>query len=475
MTDKCRNELISSLAEVLAGVEVESASVLRALEIICSAAEFDCAGVYGMDSTGQLCLMERYPPTSETMNGKFPSTQLVPDDSALEPQTVYCMSRELADSPAELSVLDLFAAQSLALAPMWDENQCAYGFVVLLDRSGEHAEMVDSESLAAPLSMLVHYVGARMYKTKLEQAQTALESVLDNTGIDIYVNDFYNHDILYVNRSMAAPYGGKQQFMGQKCWSVLFPGQQGPCEFCPQNKLIDEQGMPTKVYTWDYQRGFDGSWFRVFSAAFRWGDGRLAHVVSSADITDNKRNEAMIENLANYDQLTKLPNRRMLLKECERRIETATEIEQGYLLFFDIDGFKSINDQYGHDAGDEFLIQLGEFFSGIPLLKNAIYRNGGDEFVAIIGGEGVTKDNIRSLASFIHRRFESPWVLKKGDARCNASIGVACYPEDGNAPETLLQKADMAMYKAKKSGGGRICFGYELEETPKAVREETCN
>ena len=107
-------------------------------------------------------------------------------------------------------------------------------------------------------------------------------------------------------------------------------------------------------------------------------DGRLAHVVSSADITDNKRNEALVEYLANYDSLTNLPNRRMLVKECERRIDKTQEGGEGYLLFFDIDGFKKINDTFGHEAGDEFLVQLGQFFSGIPLLHDAIYRNGGD-------------------------------------------------------------------------------------------------
>ena len=226
-------------------------------------------------------------------------------------------------------------------------------------------------------------------------------------------------------------------------------------------KLIDENGEPTKIYSWDYQRPFDGSWFRVFSAAFRWVDGRLAHVVSSADITDNKRNEALVEYLANYDSLTNLPNRRMLVKECERRIDKTQEGGEGYLLFFDIDGFKKINDTFGHEAGDEFLVQLGQFFSGIPLLHDAIYRNGGDEFIAIIDGDK-TEANIRNLASFIHRRFAQPWRLKRGEVFCNVSIGVARYPEDGRTAEELLLKADQAMYKVKKAGGKGVLFGYEL-------------
>ena len=72
---------------------------------------------------------------------------------------------------------------------------------------------------------------------------------------------------------MAIPYGGKEVFEGRKCWEVLFPGQIGPCDFCPQKHIIDGNEKPSSVYTWDYQRAFDGSWFRVFSSAFYWTDG----------------------------------------------------------------------------------------------------------------------------------------------------------------------------------------------------------
>ncbi len=96
-----------------------------------------------------------------------------------------------------------------------------------------------------------------------------------------------------------------------------------PCDFCPQPKLVDQHGEPSKIYSWDYQRPFDGAWFRVLSGTFRWLDGRLAHVVSSVDITENKNNEALIARLANYDPLTNLPNRRKLMADCEHLIQEA--------------------------------------------------------------------------------------------------------------------------------------------------------
>lgn len=460
------DELILNLARLLIGKRVDSGTVEQSLRLVCTAFCFGHGAVYEVDNFGLLTLTERCDLVKEPACVNLSDVRVTPEQhNWLTRQDVLYLERGGTNNPFDEEVLDKYAASALAVAPVSDENQRIYGLLVFYSKSPACPPSDAGRSLVVPLTMLIRYVSLRMYQSKLALAHASLESILDNTGIDIYVNDFDSHEMLYINKSMAAPYGGQERFRNKKCWQVLYPGQTGPCEFCPQQKLIDENGEPTRVYTWDYQRPFDGSWFRVFSAAFRWTDGRLAHVVSSADITDNKRKEAVIEYMANYDSLTGLPNRRMLVLECERRIGRATETEQGYLLFFDIDGFKAINDNFGHEAGDEFLIQLGKFFSGIPLLKDQIYRNGGDEFVAILGGENITKTDIQNLAHFILVRFQKPWKLKNGQVFCNTSIGVACYPEDGRTAEELLRKADMAMYKAKKAGGGGLCFGYQLQSS----------
>ena len=422
--------LVLSLAELLGGKQVDTGVIDRALAELCSAFDFDGGLIYELDQYNHLHLKERCLRKELPLRGSFPIDAVdAAYRSYLAQETFVWLEGGQKNSAAENALLELFAAQSLVVASVVDETLQIYGLLVFVQQSARPVPPAGTQQLLKTvLSMFGRYIGVRVYQNKLTFAKNSLESILDNTGIDIYVNDFHTHDILYANRSMAAPY---------------------------------ENGEPTKIYSWDYQRPFDGSWFRVFSAAFRWVDGRLAHVVSSADITDNKRNEALVEYLANYDSLTNLPNRRMLVKECERRIDKTQEGGEGYLLFFDIDGFKKINDTFGHEAGDEFLVQLGQFFSGIPLLHDAIYRNGGDEFIAIIDGDK-TEANIRNLASFIHRRFAQPWRLKRGEVFCNVSIGVARYPEDGRTAEELLLKADQAMYKVKKAGGKGVLFGYEL-------------
>lgn len=463
---RMKDQLYLSLTKTLTGSQVETSALVKALELICNSTALQCGLVYEVNPSGDFNLSGYYASSPSAHPACIDAETFTPQERLLMIQQNLCRITKAPDNTAlQQKLLQLFCTKALIMTPVSDEEHHLYGMVVLIGSDGDaDIANLNMDDLSVALLLLVRYIAIRMYQSKLNQAQLTMGSILDNTGIDIYVNDFENHDILYVNKSMAAPYGGQAQFWGHKCWQVLFPGQSGPCEFCPQNKLIDDNGLPTKVYTWDYQRAFDGSWFRVFSGAFRWVDGRLAHVVSSADITDNKRNEALVENLANYDQLTKLPNRRMLVNECDRRINNSSEGEQGYVLFFDIDGFKAINDTYGHDAGDEFLVQLGEFFSGIPLLKDSIYRNGGDEFVALIDGNGIYHDTIKSLAYFIQSRFRKPWVLKKGEVLCSTSVGVACYPEDGTTSELLLQKADMAMYRAKRAGGGSVCFSSQMSD-----------
>lgn len=447
------------MAENLAGKQVDTKAIIASLELICKVYSFDCGLVYEIDKVNHLNLAERFLLCDIPQNEGFSIEQIAPQyRRQLAKEQLTYIVKSNCNIPGESELLDIFSAEILLVGAMIDENSRIFGLLVFSNVSLQTPfSQSDLGTLSTLFAILQKYIETRLYQNKLAFAQTSLESILDNAGIDIYVNDFYNHDILYVNKTMAYPYGGETQFYGNKCWKVLFPGQNGPCEFCPQDKLIDEDENPIKTYSWDYQRPFDGSWFRVFSTAFRWVDGRLAHLVSSADISENKRNEEIIQYMAYYDSLTKLPNRRKLLEECGSLLNQAKEDSKVFVLFFDIDGFKSVNDSLGHDAGDELLVQLSEYFSGIPMLANNIYRNGGDEFVALVSGK-VIKSSIRSLSAFIHGRFNKPWHLKTGSVMCNISLGAASYPENGMTAEELLYQADQAMYQVKKIGGGGLCF-----------------
>ena len=208
----------------------------------------------------------------------------------------------------DVDIVDFYKVDSLLIRQIQDSEGKIIGFIGFGDR--EHAISFTDEELQMIhliLGSLSKEIAVREYKEREVRASKTLSSIMNNMGVDIYVNSFDSHDMLYVNESMAAPYGGIEHFEGKKCWQALYKDKTGECEFCPKKHLIDENGLPTKVYSWDYQRPFDKCWFRVFSAAFAWIDGQIAHVITSVDINHQKTIEEELrvakEKAENLDRL----------------------------------------------------------------------------------------------------------------------------------------------------------------------------
>ncbi len=203
--------------------------------------------------------------------------------------------KNTTNTEEELEILDFFGVESLWINSIRDKDGKIIGFIGFADNEKfEPCKEDELQTIAHISGLLAREVVVREYHERGIRASKTLESIMNNMGVDIYVNSFDNHDMLYANASMAAPYGGIKHFKGKKCWQALYTDKTGECDFCPKYHLIDENDNPTKVYSWDYQRPFDGAWFRVFSAAFDWIDGQLAHVVTSVDITNQKNIEAQL-------------------------------------------------------------------------------------------------------------------------------------------------------------------------------------
>jgi diguanylate cyclase (GGDEF)-like protein len=215
--------------------------------------------------------------------------------------------------------------------------------------------------------------------------------------------------------------------------------------------LLDEDGNPGVAYTWDLHRPSDGAWFRMVSTAIRWIDGRLAHVVSSINITENKYNEMMVRRLAEFDALTSLANRGKLVEDIDAVLRQDTQEDcRGYLVFMDLDDFKAANDSYGHLAGDALLRQIGHFLQSESAVLGSSYRYGGDEFVILaLGRSGKDLDRIRDL---LLDRFSRVWQIGDNHIYCGVSAGAVKIPREGKTAEELIHIADMTMYEVKKSG-----------------------
>ncbi len=354
---------------------------------------------------------------------------------------------------------DIFNLNTFIFIPILNQHYELAGFVGIGDRrkAARHAK-ADLDKSCALISLLANEVKLEMFQKGIANTEAALSNVLDHTGIDIYVNDYYTHDILYVNKSMAKPYGGVENMIGKKCWGTIFTDKTEPCTFCPQPKLLDENGVPNKTYTWDYERPFDKSWFRVLSSSFTWSDGRLAHLVASVDITENKRNQFLIEKLAQYDHLTGLANRRSLHDDVQLFISDKTKFgEKWYVLFCDLDGFKNINDTLSHEAGDVLLINIANDLKKIITNDIKAYRQGGDEFVVLVKDTG-DKEFLISLIDKLFILFSTKHNYKGTKMGCSCSIGVAHYPTEASTAKEIFHLADTAMYCVKKESRGTVRF-----------------
>lgn len=188
-------------------------------------------------------------------------------------------------------------------------------------------------------------------------------------------------------------------------------------------------------------------------------DGQVKHYVASiADITPLRRAEEEINHLAYHDSLTGLPNRMLFKDRLERTIELA-EREQKHcaVMFIDLDAFKSVNDKYGHSAGDQLLQHAAARFQGALRSSDTVARLGGDEFV-VMAGKIDRAETAGRLADKLLEVMSVPIELDHGKFYISASIGISVFPNDGKDSESLMKAADSAMYQAKKDGKNRACF-----------------
>lgn len=183
-----------------------------------------------------------------------------------------------------------------------------------------------------------------------------------------------------------------------------------------------------------------------------------ATVCISRDITEQALNEERIWHSAHHDDLTGLPNRRLFLDRLKQEIRHANRNGRPLsLLFMDLDGFKDVNDSLGHEAGDRLLSEVAERLTGCVREDDTVARMGGDEFTVILAGANQRED-VERVAQTIIDSLAKPFDIAQQRVQISVSIGITFYPIDASSPFTLLDAADQAMYKAKKSGSNRLCF-----------------
>jgi diguanylate cyclase (GGDEF)-like protein/PAS domain S-box-containing protein len=187
----------------------------------------------------------------------------------------------------------------------------------------------------------------------------------------------------------------------------------------------------------------------------QWLPGLGVRIGVAREVTELRRIELELEHRASHDPLTGLPNRHRLQHELQRAIANAADGDGGLaLLYVDLDGFKAVNDRGGHEAGDRILQEVAERLQQGLRRGDLVARVGGDEFVVLLPGcndEGAARAIVRELRA----RLQAPCVSAGEPVHVDASIGIACFPADGDDPESLLAHADRAMYAARRQAPRR--------------------
>ncbi len=175
------------------------------------------------------------------------------------------------------------------------------------------------------------------------------------------------------------------------------------------------------------------------------------------DITERKLLEEHLRRLAHVDGLTGLANRTRLAECLKETIRSPGDRESTALLFIDVDGFKAVNDTYGHDAGDRLLKQIAQRIAACVRQDDFVARSGGDEFVVVVSPAG-TRDDIARLAERIVDACAAPYAAESRELFTSVSIGVSVAPRDACTGEALLRNADSALYAAKLAGRNTFRF-----------------
>ena len=304
------NAFLLHFLERLNGRESIENKITESLTDICEYYGFKRGFIYQTDGFRYFYLKETVGNSDNILRQRFEISEMTNQHAARinGKNKPFYACRNQNTSWNDVDIVDFYKVDSLLIRQIQDSEGKIIGFIGFGDR--EHAISFTDEELQVIhliLGSLSKEIEVREYKEREVRASKTLSSIMNNMGVDIYVNSFDSHDMLYANESMAAPYGGIEHFEGKKCWQALYKDKTGECEFCPKKHLIDENGQPTKVYSWDYQRPFDKCWSRVFSAAFAWIDGQIAHVITSVDINHQKTIEEELrvakEKAENLDRL----------------------------------------------------------------------------------------------------------------------------------------------------------------------------
>jgi diguanylate cyclase (GGDEF)-like protein/PAS domain S-box-containing protein len=296
------------------------------------------------------------------------------------------------------------------------------------------------------------------YEAALKSITQEQEIMLNNDMVGIM--KLVNRKIIWHNKWVTKNFGYSDAELDGQSVRILYPDSESFADIGGRAYATLDAGNTFRFQS-QLQRK-DGSVLWLDISGSLLGDNMRESLWILVDITQSKSNEQTLEAVAQHDELTRLPNRRLLQEGLLSAIATARRTGgQIAICYLDLDGFKTVNDQYGHTAGDQVLRVCAERMTDCVRANDLVTRVGGDEFVLLLCEYGADLDYATVLERILSE-VKRPIALDEGNSVVvKASIGVSFYPQQGDQVDTLVTLADAAMYEAKTRGKDRYVLSQD--------------
>jgi diguanylate cyclase (GGDEF)-like protein/PAS domain S-box-containing protein len=311
-------------------------------------------------------------------------------------------------------------------------------------------------------SQIGEFVERKRAEVALQESEKRMRSVLDNVSDGLVTVD-QNGIIESANPAVAKLFGYvDRELVGEQASILIATTHRAAFDNYLQRRLSMERSAGGAHETMGKRK--NGSLFPLeFVVSSMQVGARHLFIGTLRDISERKAHTDALEYQALHDALTGLPNRSLFGDRLRQALLAARRNQKMFgVLLLDLDRFKDINDALGHDRGDSLLQEVTARLRGVLRATDTIARLGGDEF-AVLTPDARHPEDVIGTAKKILASLEGPFAIGDQMVETGASIGIAMYPVHGDDPSTLLRRADVAMYVAKRSGGGFALYQPEHE------------
>jgi diguanylate cyclase (GGDEF)-like protein/PAS domain S-box-containing protein len=314
----------------------------------------------------------------------------------------------------------------------------------------------------------------KLFEAELKEKEHLLSQIIDGCPVPMFVIDD-EHKVTHWNRACEAIIGTKSSdIVGTKEQWKGFYSEPRPVL---ADLVLDNNPSELKEYysdTWAASTLVENAWeatdhFPNFNAGEKWlfftaaplhsQDGKVIGAVETLqDVSSQKKYEEELKYQANHDALSGVANRNLLTDRIEQAIAHAKRHKRLLsVLFIDLDNFKTVNDTFGHNIGDQLIRETAKKIQSATRSGDTVARFGGDEFVVLLF-EPENENYVKNIAQRISQKVATSYSHQEQAINIGCSIGIAMYPKDGVTSETLLMNADRTMYRAKHSNKGGSLF-----------------